>query len=135
MNEIQLYSLIMFLAGVFLTKAVFYFDQLRQEKKFYIILSATILQVLDSVHSSHRAVIEYGLSELKKLETLEETDISEYLEEESNKVEVFMELYTLLLIKAVPQKGRKYISFRSWPEASSLIQQLRSFTGDVEDQS
>ena len=80
-------------------------------------------------------MIEYGLSELKKLETLEETDISEYLEEESNKVEVFMELYTLLLIKAVPQKGRKYISFRSWPEASSLIQQLRSFTGDVEDQS
>lgn len=98
-------------------------------------MSATILQVLDSVHSSHKAVIEYAVVGLKKIETLEETEISEYLEKESNKVEVFMELYTLLLIKAVPQRGRKYISFRSWPEANSLIQQLRSFTENAEDKS
>jgi len=135
MNEIQLYSFVMFLAGVLLTKAVFYFDQKHKEKKFYIIMSATILQVLDSVHSSHKAVIEYAVVGLKKIETLEETEISEYLEKESNKVEVFMELYTLLLIKAVPQRGRKYISFRSWPEANSLIQQLRSFTENAEDKS
>lgn len=125
----------MFFAGMLLTKAVFYFDQKNKEKKFYIMMSASILQMLDSVHSTHKAVLEYALAELKNLETSEEINVPEYLEKEGNKIEVFMELYTLLLIKAVPQKGRKYISFSSWPEANSLIKQLRSFTQNAKDKS
>lgn len=124
MNETQIYSVIMFFAGVALTHAAFYFDQKIKKKKFYIIISATILQILDSVHSSHMAAIEFAKEELK---TVEESSRQEYLLKEGQKVSVFMELYVLLLIKAVPEEGRKYINYRSWPEAKTLIEELRGF--------
>jgi hypothetical protein len=123
----------MFWAGVILTKAVFYFDQKKKTKQFYIVISASLLQVLDAVHSAHLAAVEYGASELKKIETVEETNLEEYLEKESSKIAIFMELYTLLFIKAVPQAGRKYINYRTWPEASALIEQLRGFMKDEKD--
>ncbi len=124
MNEIQFYSIIMFFAGVILTQAVFYFDRQAKKKKFYILMSATILQVLDSVHSTHMAAVEFAKDEIK---FLEETEREEYLLKESQKVSVFMELYVLLFIKAVPQEGRKYINYRTWPEAKALIRELRGF--------
>tara|TARA_R100000005_G_C4996141_1_gene202987 strand:+ start:1920 stop:2318 length:399 start_codon:yes stop_codon:yes gene_type:complete len=127
MNEIQLYAVIMFIAGVILSHAVFYFDRKSKQKKFYIIMSATILQVLDSIHSVHLASIEFAKQELK---TIEETSREEYLEVEEQKVQVFMELYTLLFIRAVPEQGRKYIKYRSWDEASSLIIKARGLIND-----
>ena len=133
MNDIQLYSAIMFLAGVLVTKAVFYFDQKRKTERFYLVMSAAILQVLDAVYTSHMAAVEFAQTELEKTKTLEETEIEEYLEKESNKVSIFMELYTLILIRAVPEKGRRYINYRSWTEASSLIEQLRGLTKDGKD--
>jgi len=117
----------MFFAGVVLTHAVFYFDRKEKKKRFYILLSATILQILDSVHSVHMAAVEFAKDELK---TLEETEVEKYLEKEVQKVSVFMELYVLLFIKAVPQEGRKYINYRTWPEAKSLIDKLRGLMED-----
>ena len=125
MNEIQIYSFFMFLAGVLLTKAVFYFDEQRKKKKFYLTMSAAVLQVLDSVHTVHMAAAEYSATERFKLKTTEETTTEEYLEKEVQKVNIFMEVYTLLFLKAIPVYGREYVNYRSWPEAQALIQKLR----------
>ena len=135
MSEIQIYSVIMFFTGVALSKAVFYFDQQKKRKEFFLILSATILQVLDSVHSVHLAAVEASAFELKKLETKDETDIEKYLEQENSKISIFMELYTLVLIKAIPKAGRKYINYSKWPEASLLIEQLRGIANNGKDKS
>ena len=124
MNEIQLYSAIMFFAGVAITHIVFYLERRNKKKKFYIVLSATILQVLDSVYSVHMAAIEFAKEELK---TKEDSLREEYLLKEEQKASVFMELYVLLFIKAVPQEGRKYINYKTWPEAKALIEELRGF--------
>ena len=133
MNDVVLYSSIMFWAGVLLTKAVFYFHEKSQQKKFYLVMSAAILQVLDSVYSSHMSTVEYGLSQLKKIETMEEEGLQKYLKKEGEKVLVFMEIYTLLFIRAVPEKGRKYINYRSWSEAQSIIKQMRGLIGNEKD--
>ncbi len=125
----------MFFAGVGLSKAVFYLDQKKKQKDFFLIISVTILQILDSVHSVHLAAIDASAHELKKLETKDETDIEKYLEQENSKVSIFMELYTLVLIKAVPEAGRKYINYSNWPEASLLIEQLRGIMQKGKDKS
>ena len=130
MNEIQIYSAVMFFAGVLVTKAVFYFEQKQKTKRFYIIMSAAVLQILDSIHSSHLAALEYAESELKKIEISEETKTSEYLEKENQKVSLLMEVYTLLLIRAIPEKGRKFVNYKSWSEASILIEKLRGLSKD-----
>jgi hypothetical protein len=135
MSEIQIYSIIMFFAGVGLSKAVFYLDQKKKQRDFFLVISVTILQILDSVHSVHLAAIDASAHELKKLEINDETDIEKYLEQENSKVSIFMELYTLVLIKAVPEAGRKYINYSNWPEASLLIEQLRGIMQDGKDKS
>jgi high-affinity nickel permease len=135
MTEIQIYSVIMFFAGVGLSKAVFYLDQKKKQRDFFLVISATVLQILDSVHSVHLAAIDTATHELKKLETKDETDIEKYLEQENSKVSIFMELYTLVLIKAVPEAGRKYINYSNWPEASLLIEQLRGIMQNEKDKS
>ena len=135
MTEIQIYSIIMFFAGVGLCKAVFYLDQKKKQRDFFLVVSATVLQILDSVHSVHLAAIDAAKHELKKIETKDETDIEEYLEQENSKVSIFMELYTLILIKAVPETGRKYINYSNWPEASLLIEQLRGIMQNGKDKS
>ena len=135
MSEIQIYSIIMFFAGVGLSKAVFYLDQKKKQKDFFLVISVTILQILDSVHSVHLAAIDASAHELKKLEIHDETDIEKYLEQENSKVSIFMELYTLVLIKAVPKAGRKYINYSKWSEASLLIEQLRGIMQDGKDKS
>ena len=122
MNETQIYSAIMFFAGVALTQAVFYFDRQKKKSLFYLRMSAAILQILDSVHSIHMAALEYAKDALKNIE---EDKREEYLLKESQKVSVFMHLYVLVLIKAVPEEGRKHISYKDWTEAQALIQQLR----------
>lgn len=127
MNETQIYSAVMFFAGVVLTHAVFYYDRKQKEKNFYILMSACILQVLDCIHSIHMATIQFITEQTK---TTEETDRDEYLLREGQKVSVFMDLYVLLLIKAVPLEGRKYINYKSWPEAKVLIEKLRGFRKD-----
>ena len=134
MNEIQLYSVIMFFAGAALSKVVFYFEQKNRTKKFYILMSAAVLQMLDSVYTSHMATVEYAETELKRIELLEESAREEYLQKESDKVGIFMEIYTLLLIKAVPEQGRKYVNYRTWPEAKALIGQLRGVMKNGKDQ-
>ena len=127
MNEIQLYSIIMFFTGVGLTHAVFYFDKKRKRKRFYIFMSASILQVLDSIDLAHKAAIDFIAEQSK---TLEDSQKQEYLEEEGKKLSTFMELYVLLFINAVPPAGRKHISFRSWSEARALIEKMRGFLKD-----
>ena len=120
----------MFWSGVFVTKAVFHYEEKRKLRSFYLTVSLTILQILDSVHSAHRASIESAICELKKEEKVEESFLEKYLEKESSKVDVFMEIYTLLFTRAVPEKGRRYINYKSWTEASALIDQLRGFMQD-----
>jgi len=124
MNEIQIYSTIMFFAGVTLSQAIFYFDKKAKKKKFYIYLSAAILQILHSVHSVHLGAVEFAAQQLKNLE---EDELQEYLEKESQKVLLFMELYVLVFIKAVPRDGRKYINYSTWSEAQALIEKMRGF--------
>ena len=124
MNEIQIYSALMFFSGVALTHAVFYYEKKKKEKKFYIFLSAIILQVLENIKLSHLSIAEFAKEQLK---TLEESEKEKYLKEESKKLSVFMELYVLLLIKSVPQSGRKHIGFKSWAEAQALIKEMRGF--------
>jgi len=125
----------MFFAGVGLSKAVFYLDQKKKQRDFFLVVSATVLQILDSVHSVHLAAIDTATHELKKLETKDETDIEKYLEQENSKVSIFMELYTLVLIKAIPEAGRKYINYSNWPEASLLIEKLRGIMQNGKDKS
>ena len=125
MNEIQIYSILMFFAGVLLTKVVFYYDQQRKKKRFYLIMSAAVLQVLDSVYTVHMSAAEFSASEKFKLKTTEETTAEEYLNKEVQKVNIFMEVYTLLFLKAIPAHGREYAKYRSWPEAHALIQKVR----------
>jgi hypothetical protein len=130
MSELLIYSTAMFWAGVLLTKAVFYFQEQLKKKHFYLIMSAALLQVLDSVHSVHEAAIEYNTSELKKNDSIGEKELKEYLKTEREKVLVLMEVYTLLFLKAVPSSGRKFINYRSWSEAKQLIKKLRGLTGE-----
>ena len=132
MNETQAYSVVMFFAGVILTHAVFYFDRMIKKKKFYLFLSATILQVLDNINLAHQSIAEIGREELK---TMDVSQREEYLEKESKKLSIFMELYVLLLIKAVPLEGRKHINYRTWPEAKALIKKLRGFINDEQGKS
>ncbi len=122
----------MFWSGVFITKAVFFYEEKRRTRDFYLTVSLTVLQILDSVYSAHRASVQSALAELKKIENIEESFLKKYLEKESSKVDVFMEIYTLLFIKAIPEKGRRYINYKSWTEASALIEQLRGFMQDGE---
>ena len=90
-------------------------------------MSACILQILDCVHSIHMAAIEFTREQTK---TVEETTRDEYLLREGQKVSIFMDLYVLLLIKAVPLGGRRYINYKSWLEAKVLIEKLRGFRKD-----
>lgn len=122
----------MFWSGVFITKVVFFCEEKTRTRDFYLTVSLTVLQILDSVYSAHRASVQSALVELKKIENIEESFLKKYLEKESSKVDVFMEIYTLLFIKAIPEKGRRYINYKSWTEASALIEQLRGFMQDGE---
>lgn len=114
----------MFFAGVIISHAVFYFDKKRKKRLFYTYISAAILQILDSVHSVHKAAVEFAREQSKNVE---EAKREEYLKKESQKVSLFMNLYLLLFIKAVPEDGRKYIKYETWTEASALIEELRGF--------
>tara|TARA_B100001564_G_scaffold353725_1_gene363140 strand:- start:1855 stop:2262 length:408 start_codon:yes stop_codon:yes gene_type:complete len=125
MSDLVFYSIIMFWSGVFLTKAVFYFDMKRKKRRFYLLMSAAILQVLDSIYTCHMAVTEYASTELKNIDSIEENDIQEYLRKEGDKISIFMDLYTLLFIKATPESGREYINYRTWKEAHALILKMR----------
>jgi hypothetical protein len=122
MNEIQIYSTIMFFAGVILSQAIFYFDQKNKKRKFYIYLSAIVLQILDSVHSVHLGTLEFITEQIKNPE---EPENQEYLQKESEKVELFMNLYLLVLIRAIPEEGRKHIKYRTWTEARTFIEKMR----------
>ena len=95
-------------------------------------MSSTILQVLDNIHLINKSTLEFIKEQLK---TLDESKAEEYLEKEKDKLLIFMEVYVLLLIKAVPEQGRKYINYRSWSEAKSLIEELRGFTENEQSKS
>ena len=130
MNEIQTYSVIMFFAGVVITHAVFYFDRLNKRKRFYLFLSSMILQALENIHLVHQASIEFVKDKVK---TIDESEAEEYLEKEDLKLSVFMEMYVLLFVKSVPEEGRKYISYNSWPEAQAILKELRGFMKDEQN--
>ena len=107
-----------------MTHAVFYFDRTRKKRDFYTLLSAVILQVLENIDLAHQATKEFQLEQLK---TIDDSERQEYLEKENKKISVFMDLYVLLFIKAIPEEGRKHVTYRSWPEARALIKELRGF--------
>jgi len=132
MCELAIYCALMFWAGVLITKVVFFYEERRRTRNFYLTVSLTVLQILDSVYSAHQASVESAAIELKKIENIEESFLEKYLEKESSKVDVFMEIYTLLFIKAIPEKGKRYVNYRSWTEANALIGQLRGFMRDGE---
>ena len=90
-------------------------------------MSATVLQVLDNIHLVHQSSMEFAKDQLKNAE---DSDKQEYLEKESQKLSVFMELYVLLFTKAIPEEGRKYVNYKSWAEAKTLIEKLRGIMND-----
>ena len=124
MNEIQIYSALMFFTGVALTHIVFYFDRLNKKKKFYLFFSSLILQALDNLHLAHQSSIEFAKDNIK---TIDDSKAEEYLQKESMKLSVFMEMYVLLFVKSIPQEGRKYINYKSWSEAQAILKELRGF--------
>lgn len=130
MNEIQIYSVIMFFAGVALTHVVFYFDKRNKKKSFYIYLSAVVLQILDSVYSVHLATLEFIKEGIKNPE---EPEGQEYLQKEREKVDLFMNLYVLVLIRTIPKEGREYIKYNNWTEAQSLIEKMRGFMDEKDN--
>lgn len=125
MNELQIYSAIMFAAGAALTHAVFYFHQKKKEKDFLILYSATALQALENLYIQQKSNIEMIYERTKTCSSMDETEVSEYLKVEGDKVEVFMEIYTLLMVQALPKSARKLIKFSNWTQARSLIEKTR----------
>ena len=110
-----------------MTHAVFYFERLNKKKKFYFFLSSIILQALDNLHLAHQASIEFAKDKIK---TIDDSETEEYLKKESMKLSVFMEMYVLLFVKSIPQEGRKYINYKSWPEAKAILKELRGFVNN-----
>lgn len=129
MNETQIYSTIMFFAGVALTHTVFFLEKKTKEKKFYFYLSSVILQVLDNINLVHMAAVEFTKDKLK---TLDETETEEYLSIEGQKLSAFMELYVVLFTRAMPKQGRKYLNYKSWSEAKAVIEELRGLMNNGE---
>ena len=125
MNEIQIYSAIMFFAGVVLTHAIFYFQQKKKEKNFLVSYCATALQALQSLYLQQMANIEMISERTERDSGMDETELAEYLRKEGSKVEVFMEIYTMLMIRALPKGARKLVNFSNWTQARSLIEQAR----------
>jgi len=125
MNEIQIYSAIMFFAGVVLTHAIFYFQQKKKEKDFLILYSAVALQALESLYLQQMSNIEMISERTERDSGMDETELAEYLRQEGSKVEVFMEIYTMLMIRALPKGARKLINFSNWTQAKSLIEKTR----------
>lgn len=119
----------MFFAGVIISQAVFFFDRERKKKKFYLFLSAVLLQVLNNVEAINVACLHFIKDKTK---TIDETEAEKYLKLESQKLSAFMELYVLLLIQSVPKEGRKHINYKSWSEAQALINEIRSFVDNGE---
>ena len=115
----------MFFAGVALTHAIFYFQQKKKEKDFLILYSAVALQALDSLYLQQMANIEMISERTERDSAMDETELAEYLRKEGSKVEVFMEVYTALMIKALPKGARKLINFSNWTQARSLIEKTR----------
>ena len=122
MNETQIYCTIMFLAGVLLTHAVFYFDRKIKKKKFYLFLSAVTLQALENIDLIHHSSIEFAKDSIK---IAEDSEKQEYLEKENEKVSMLMELYVLLLLTSVPKEARRYMNYKNWAEAKVLIKKMR----------
>ena len=133
MNEIQIYSVIMFFAGVVLTHAVFYFQQKKKQKDFLILYSATALQALDNLYLQQMSNLEMILERTERDSGMDETELAEYLRQEGSKVEVFMEIYTMLMVRALPEGARKLVNFSNWTQARSLIEKTRRATENGKD--
>ena len=71
MSELAIYCALMFWAGVLITKVVFFYEERRRTRNFYLTVSLTVLQILDSVYSAHQASVESAAIELKKIENIE----------------------------------------------------------------
>jgi hypothetical protein len=115
----------MFFAGAALAKAVFYFQEKQKQKQYYVMYVAVALQALQNLFLSHKANLEVFEDRLKQNSTDAELDLEKYLENEGEKIAVFMEIYTMLLIRAVPKEARKFINFSNWTQAKALINKLR----------
>ena len=115
----------MFLAGVVLTHTVFYFSQKKKEKDFLISYCATALQALQSLYLQQMANIEMISERTERDSGMDETELAEYLRQEGSKIEVFMEIYTMLMLRALPKEARKLVNFSNWTQARSLIEKTR----------
>ena len=135
MNQLQLYSFIMFFAGVALTHAVFYFQQKKKEREFLILYSAVALQALESLHVQQMSNLEMISERTKAASSMDEDQVNEYLKVEGDKVEVFMEIYTMLMIQALPKSARKLVKFSNWTQARSLIEKTRRVMKNEKDKS
>ena len=112
----------MFFAGVILTHAVFFFDRKKKQSKFYLYLSAVILQSLENIDLIHQSSVEFARNSLK---FTEDSEKEEYLQKESEKISVYMDLYVLLLLMSVPKDARSHIGYKNWSEAKTLIKKMR----------
>lgn len=128
MSEDTLYLCLMFWAGVLLTKSVFYFHQKNQSKKFYIFLAACGLAALENIYLSHMAGLDFVSKNIKDKNLDTEKESEEYLKVEKGKISILMEIYTLLILKALPKDARRHAHYTSWNEAFSLIEKKRGFT-------
>lgn len=123
----------MFFAGVAITHAIFYFQQKKREKDFLISYCATALQALQSLYLQQMANIEMISERTERDSGMDETELAEYLRQEGSKVEVFMEVYTALMIRALPKEARELVNFSNWTQARSLIEKARRATEDGKD--
>ena len=115
----------MFFAGVAITHAIFYFQQKKKQKDFLILYSATALQALDNLYLQQMSNLEMISERTERDSGMDETELAEYLRQEGSKVEVFMEIYTMLMVRALPEGSRKLVNFSNWTQARSLIEKTR----------
>ena len=87
--------------------------------------SATALQALDNLYLQQMSNLEMISERTVRDSGMDETELEEYLQEEGNKVLVFMEIYTLMLIRGLPEGARKLVNFSNWTQARSLIERTR----------
>ena len=108
-----------------MTHTVFYFSQKKKEKDFLISYCATALQALQSLYLQQMANIEMISERTERDSGMDETELAEYLRQEGSKIEVFMEIYTMLMLRALPKEARKLVNFSNWTQARSLIEKTR----------
>ena len=108
MTDLQFYSLVMFWAGVFLTRIIFFFENKWKEESFYSGMSTGLFKFLLIV----------GAIEVSKEKRNPDKYLNPGPEERANKKMVAL---TEVLLSCFDEKQRSKIYFRSWGEVNLMM--------------